>query len=121
MAIRLFFPIFNANQLFSPILGEYKATKTRLKQLSSTINTQLKRMPRIPSKSLPVPITITFIINKSHYEPICFLLLAHQLIEILRSNVIIQDINESCIKQLTIKYKTTQNITHEGCIIEFTD
>lgn len=121
MAIRLYFPIFNANQLFSPIIGEYRNTKERLKSLGGIITPQLKGVPRLSSKRLPTPITITFIINKNHYEPNAFLLLSHKILEILCTNVIIQDINESCISKITIKYKTTYDFIHEGCLIEFTD
>lgn len=119
MAIKLKFALFNANQLFSPILGEYKYTLTRLKFLSNIISPQLKKYHRIPSKNLPLGIQITFIINKINYEPTCFLILTHKILNILKLNNIIQDTNESCIKSLKITHKTTKNPESEGCIIEF--
>lgn len=119
MAIRLRFALFNANQLFSPIIGEYKYTVNRLKMLSGIISPQLKKYHRIPSKNLPITIKITFIINKVNYEPTCFLILVHRLLNILKINNIIQDTNESCIKSVSIDHKTTENPQSEGCIIEF--
>lgn len=120
MAIRLRFALFNANQLFSPIIGEYKYTVNRLKMLSGIISPQLKKYHCIPSKNLPITIKITFIINKVNYEPTCFLILVHRLLNILKMNNIIQDTNESCIKSVSIDHKTTENPQSEGCIIEFT-
>lgn len=121
MAIRIYFSLFNANQLFSPIVGEYKYTLNRLKFLSSIISAQLTRTPRVDSKTLPTPIKITFIINKTNYEPTCFLILTHKLLNILKQTTILQDTNESCIKSITIAHKTTNNPKNEGCIIEFTE
>lgn len=121
MAIRIYFSLFNANQLFSPIVGEYKYTLNRLKFLSSIISAQLTRTPRVNSKTLPTPIKITFIINKINYEPTCFLILTHKLLNILKQTTILQDTNESCVKSITIAHKTTNNPKNEGCIIEFTE
>lgn len=120
MAIRLNFALFNANQLFSPIIGEYKYTVNRLKMLSGIISPQLKKYHRIPSENLPLDIKITFIINKVNYEPTCFLILVHRLLNILKMNDIIQDTNESCVKSVSITHKSTENPQSEGCIIEFT-
>lgn len=119
MAIRLKFALFNANQLFSPIIGEYKYTLGRLSLLSGIISPQLKKFHRIPSKKLPLTVIITFVINKTNYEPTCFLILSHRLLNLLKLNNIIQDTNESCIKSLIIKHKTTELPDAEGCIIEF--
>ena len=121
MQIKLFFPIFNANQLFSPIVGEHKTAKERLKSISMRVQPQLKKYPRLPSKSLPTHIRITFLINRDNFDFPALLLLAHELLGILRLSTIIQDINNRCISHLTISHRFTQTADKEGCIIDFTD
>lgn len=121
MQIKLSFPIFNANQLFSPISGEHKNAKERLKNMSLHIQPQLKKYPRLPSKYIPTHIHITFLINRDNFDFPALLLLAHELLGVLRLATVIQDINNRCISNLTISHKFVPILDGEGCIIEFTD
>ena len=121
MQINLSFPIFNPNQIFSPIAGEHKNTNERLKYLSLQIQSQLKKYRLFPSKFLPAKITITFIINKDNFDTPALLLLSHKILTTLRLNMILQDTNNHCVQSITIKHKFTPKLDNEGCIIELTD
>lgn len=121
MQINLSFPIFNPNQIFSPISGEHKNTNERLKYLSMQIQSQLKRYYLFPSKLLPANITITFLVNKDNFDIPALLILSHKILTVLKLNLIVQDTNNRCIQSVSIKHKFTQKLDNEGCIIELTD
>ena len=121
MQIKLSFPIFNANQLFSPIISEHRNAKERLKYLSFDLQIQLKRHPKYPSKKLPAHITITFLINRDNFDTSCLFLLAHSILSVLRLTMIIQDINNRCISDITINHRFVENLYEEGCVIDFKD
>ena len=116
-SIRLYFPIFTANQLFSPIISEYKRTKNRLQTLFSNILPQLKRKGFVPSDKLPVGITINFIINKDNFDTPSLLLLAYKIVQAIRSADIIQDTNNLCLSKISFSY--TKRPSEEGCEISF--
>lgn len=116
--IRLYFNIFNANQLFSPILGEYRTSKKRLQNFFSEILPQLKRRGRIDSRKLPVCVHIKFYTTKENFQPQSLLLLTIKIIEALKSASVIQDINNLCIKNIT--FDTITQYNDEGCDITFT-
>ena len=119
--IRLFFQPFNANQLFSPVIGEYKATKERIYHWGLSIQSQLKRRPRIPSKLLPCGIHITFYVAKDNFDPVALCILTHKIIKLMELHAIIQDSNNKCIKSITFDWQTIKNIADQGCQITITD
>ena len=121
MQLKLSFPIFNANQLFSPIIGDHKAAKERLKQLSLQTQTHIRRSPHYPSKKLPANIHFKFLINRDNFDMPALLLLTHQLLSVLRLHIIIQDTNNRCISNISVSYKFVDSIEKEGCIIDFKD
>lgn len=121
MQLKLSFPIFNANQLFSPILGEHRTAKERLKQLSLQTQSQIRRSPHYPSKKLPTDIEFTFLINRGNFDTPSLLLMAHELLTALRLHLIIQDTNNLCISHITISHKFVDKIEKEGCIVDFKD
>lgn len=116
--IRLYFNIFNANQLFSPILGEYRTSKKRLQNFFSEILPQLKRRGRIDSRKLPINVHIKFYTSKDNFQPQCLLLLSYKIIEALKASTILQDTNNLCIK--SISFDTIKRWSDEGCDIIFT-
>lgn len=120
MQIKLFFPMFNANQLFSPILGEYKNAKDRLKALSLRIQPQLKKYPRFPSTQLPANVHIVFYVNRDNFDVPALLLLGHALLGILRLSVVLQDVNNRCISTFSVSHKYTETPEREGCLITIT-
>lgn len=114
--IRLFFDVFNANQFFSPILGEYKTSKKRLQEFYSDILAQLARKPRISSRHLPIVVNIKFFVSKDNFQPQALLLLSFKILDALKASLIIQDINNHCLAGVSL---TTQKSTQEGCEITF--
>ena len=121
MQLKLSFPIFNANQLFSPILGDHKSAKERLKQLSLQTQTQIRNRPQYPSKKLPANIEFTFLVNRDNFDVPALLLLAHELLSVLRLHIIIQDTNNRCISHITVSHKFVDTPEKEGCIVDFKD
>ena len=117
--IRLFFYTFNANQLFSPIIGEYKSAKERLHSWGLSIQSQLKRRPRIPSKHLPCGIHITYYVNKENFDPAAMCILTHKLITLLELHTIIQSVNNHTVNAIAFDFHYVKNINDEGCEISF--
>jgi len=102
-------------------MGEHKAVKTRLKTLSLTLQPQLKRLPRYPSKKLPAHIHITFFVNRENFDVPALCLLTHQILSAMRLTTIIQDTNNRCIAGVSISHKIVKNPIDEGCVIDFKD
>lgn len=118
-SIRLYFQIFNANQLFSPILGEYKNTKQRLHFWGLSLQSQLKRKPRIPSKFLPCGIHITYYICKDNFDPTAMCILTHKIVNLLELHCIIQAVNSKTINAISFDTKIVKALDDEGCDISF--
>lgn len=115
--IRLYFNIFNANQLFSPVLGEYRLSKKRLQDFFVQLLPQLKRRGRVDSRKLPVNLHIKFYTTKDNFSPQCLLLLTYKIIEALKASGTIQDTNNLCLKSVSFGY--IKDYCSEGCDITF--
>ena len=118
-SIRIYFHFFNANQFFSPILGEYKYTKERLHKWGLSLQSQFKRHPRIPSKLLPCGIHITYFINKDNFDPTSLCILTHKIVNLLELHCIIQAINNKTVHTISFTTKIINRYDDEGCEISF--
>lgn len=117
--IRLYFPFFNTNQLFSPILGEYKNAKKRLDSLGLDIQSQLKRRPRVPSKYLPCGVHITYYICKDNFDPTTLCILTHKILCLLELHTILQSVNNKTVRSISFEAIVIKKINDEGCDIDF--
>lgn len=117
--LRLYFTVFSANQLFSPIIGEYRLSKKRLESFYGDILPQLKRRGHIDSRRLPVNVHIQFFTTKDNFQPQALLLLTYKIIDALKACDIIQDTNNRCVQG--ISFQVIQRRADEGCEITFTD
>lgn len=116
MGIRLYFNLFNANQLYSPILGEYRGAKKRLQNFASDLLPQLKRRPKVPSKSLPVKIHIHFFTSKDNFDTASMCILVHKIVDLLGTEII-QDTNNLCINGISFDFEYVKRLNDEGCEI----
>lgn len=120
MQIRLFFNVFATTQLFSPLTHESKKVRDKLQEMSLKIQPQLKKIPRVPSKKLPVNLKFTYFVNKSNHDPNSLLIITYRIIALLGLTTIIQDINNKTVKSitLTISSRYVDLFTREGCLID---
>lgn len=120
MQIRLFFNVFATTQLFSPLAHESKKVREKLQEMSLKIQPQLRNLPRVPSKKLPVNLKFTYFVNKSNHDPNSLLIITYRIIALLGLTTIIQDINNKTVKSitLTISSRYVDLFTREGCLID---
>ena len=120
MQIRLFFNVFATTQLFSPLAHENKRVREKLQEMSLKIQRQLKSVPRVPSKKLPVNLKFTYFVNKTNHDPNSLLIITYKIISVLGLSTVLQDVNNKTVRSitLTVSSRYVDLFTREGCLIE---